>query len=90
MVKKGSRDWFIRPAKVVDGTTYAHIRINENFFKTLKRVDRTKNAFHVYIRTSPYDFQDVRGGFLKIKYAKTLDAKSAPAAGLRPATPHWH
>lgn len=86
MEKVGSRDWAIRPAKIVEGTTYAHLHIDENFFKTLKRVDRTKNAFHVFVRTSPYDYQEVRGGFLKIKYAKTLDAKAEPAAGLRPAT----
>ena len=84
--KVGSRDWAIRPAKVVDGTTYAHIRINEGFFKTLQRLDHTKNAFQVYIRTSPYEYQDVRGGFLKIKYAKTLEAKAGPGPGLRPAT----
>jgi CRISPR-associated protein (TIGR03986 family) len=86
MEKVGSRDWAIRPAKVVDGTTYAHIRINEGFFKTLQRLDHTKNAFQVYIRTSPYEYQDVRGGFLKIKYAKTLESKAGPGPGLRPAT----
>lgn len=86
MVKKGARDWAIRPAKVVDGTTYAHIRIDEKFFRSLKSVDHTKNAFHIYIKTSPYDYQDVRVGFLRIKYAKVQSARSVPTAGYRPAT----
>ncbi len=86
MVKKGSRDWAIRPAKEVDGVTYAHIHIDEGFFKTLKPVSHTKNAFDVYIRTSPYDYQEVRGGFLKIKYARVQESNRTPAPGLRPAT----
>lgn len=86
MQKVGSRDWAIRPAKVVDGTTYAHIRIDERLFNSLKSVDHTKNAFQIYINTSPYEYQDVRGGFLKIKYAKVKSAKVNPESGFRPAT----
>jgi CRISPR-associated protein (TIGR03986 family) len=86
MKKLGSRDWAIRPAKVVDGTTYAHIRIDEKFFKSLKSIDHTKNAYQVFIKTSPYDYQDVRGGFLKIKYAKVQSARANPESGFRPAT----
>ncbi|HKJ38882.1 MAG TPA: TIGR03986 family CRISPR-associated RAMP protein, partial [Anaerolineales bacterium] len=86
MEKIGSRDWAIRPAKVIDGTTYAHIRIDERFFKGLKSVGHTKNAFQIYIKTWPYDYQDVRGGFLRIKYAKVQSAKANPEDGFRPAT----
>ena len=86
MVKKGARDWAIRPAKEVDGTTYAHLRIDENLFRSLKRVPHTRNAQQVYIRTAPYDYQNVRGGFLRIKYARVLEAKANPAPGLLPGT----
>lgn len=86
MVKVGSRDWAIRPAKVVDGTTYAHIRIDETFFKTLKSVNHTKNAFQIFIKATPCEYQDVRGGFLKIKYAKVQSARTNPESGYRPAT----
>lgn len=86
MQKVGSRDWAIRPARVVDGTTYAHIRIDERLFNSLKGVDHTKNAYHIYVNTSPYEYQDVRGGFLKIKYAKVRSARANPESGFRPAT----
>lgn len=86
MEKVGSRDWAIRPAKVIDGTTYAHIRIDERFFKSLRSVGHTKNAFQIHIKTSSYEYQDVRGGFLRIKYAKVQSAKANPESGYRPGT----
>lgn len=86
MEKVGSRDWAIRPAKVIDGTTYAHVRIDERLFKTLKSIDHTKNAFQIYIKTSPYEYQDVRGGFLRIKYAKVQSAKANSESGYRPGS----
>lgn len=86
MVKTGPNDWAIRPAKVIGGTTYAHIGINEDKFRKLKRIRNCQNAYEIYIQTGPYQYQDVRGGFLKIKFAKVTDSDSELRAGLRPAT----
>lgn len=86
MVRTGPNDWAIRPAKVIGGTTYAHIGINEDKFRKLKRVKNCQNAFEIYIQTGPYQYQDVRGGFLKIKFAKVTDSDSNARPGLRPAT----
>lgn len=38
--------------------------------KGLQRWNTCKNAYEVYVDTTPYAYQDVRGGFLKIKYSK--------------------
>jgi CRISPR-associated protein (TIGR03986 family) len=86
MVKIGPNDWAIRPAKEIGGTTYAHIGINEDKFRKLTRVKNCQNAFEIFIQTGPYEYQDVRGGFLKIKFAKVTDSAPAARPGLRPAT----
>ena len=86
MVQTGPRDWAIQPAREIGGTTYAHIGINEDKFSSLKRVKNCQNAYEIFIQTGPYQYQDVRGGFLKIKFAKVTDSDAAPRPGLRPAT----
>jgi len=86
MVKKGARDWAIQPAKVIDGTTYAQIFMdedNENMVRSLRKVKNCKNASEVYIATGKYDYQDVRGGFLKIRFAKVTSASAESKPGLR-------
>lgn len=86
MVKKGSSDWAIQPAKEIGKTTYAHIGINEEKFRKLKRIKNCQNAHEIYIQVGPYQYQDVRGGFLKIRFAKVTDSDSEPRPGLRPGT----
>jgi len=86
MVQKGPRDWAIQPAKNIGGATYAHIGINEDKFRTLKRIKNCQNAYDIFIKPGPYQYQEVRGGFLKIKFSKVLDSDSTPRAGLQPAT----
>ena len=85
MVGKGN-DWKIQPAKEIDGTTYAHIGINEEKFGTFDRVRNCKNAYKVFIKSGPYEFQKVLKGFLMIKFAKVVDNDAAPRSGLRSAT----
>lgn len=85
MRKRGS-DWFIQPAQERDGTTFARIRLDERFFQRLAPVPNCNNARTVYIRVGPYDFQPVRGGFLKVRAARVLDSSDRPAPGLFAAT----
>jgi CRISPR-associated protein (TIGR03986 family) len=86
MVQIGPKDWAIQPAKTIDGTTYAHIGIDEEKFHRLKRIPNCQNAFEIYIQTGPYQYQDVREGFLKIKFSKVTASGPASRPGLRSAT----
>ena len=89
MVRKGSRDWAIQPAKVIDGTTYAQIFMdeeNEELVHSLQRVRNCKNAYEIFITTGKYDYQDVRGGFLKIKYAKVTAGSPNSKPGFKKGT----
>lgn len=79
-------NWRIRPAKMIGGTTFALLRIDEALFRTFKPVKHCKNASEIYIATGPYDYQSVRGDFLRIKYAKVTGAEAQPGPNLRPAT----
>lgn len=79
MRKRGS-DWFIQPAEVRDGTTFARIRLDERFFNQLAKVPGCRNASKVYVRVGPYDFQPVRGGFLNIRASRVLESSGRPDA----------
>lgn len=85
MEKDGS-DWYIRPAQEVDGATFALIKIDQDLFKTLRPVKGARNALEVYIQTSPYEYQPVRGGFLHVRQARVLAAYADPRPNARPAT----
>ncbi len=86
MVKLGARDWAIQPAKVIEGTTYAHIGMTRFETNKLKKIKNCKNAYEVFIKTGPYQYQEVKGGFLKVKFAKVIDNDNAMRPGLRPAS----
>lgn len=85
MEKRGG-DWFIRPAKEIDGTTFAVLKIDEDLFRSLRKVGDCRNAWEIYIATGPYDYQAVRGGFLHIKQARVIRASARPGQGLRRGT----
>lgn len=86
MVRLGTRDWAIRPAKVIDGATYAHIGLSKFDTDELTKLANCENAYKIFIKTGPYQYQDVKGGFLKVKFAKVIDNDSQMRPGLRPAT----
>jgi CRISPR-associated protein (TIGR03986 family) len=81
IVKEGN-DWAIQPAKMIDGTTYAHISLDD-IPDDLQSIGNSKNSFRIFIRTSPYEYKKVLGGFLMIRYAKVLDAKIESKVNLR-------
>lgn len=74
-------EFYIRPAQEISGTTFARIR-SDSIPKGLKPIDGCKNASEIWFQAGPYDYQDVRGGFLRIKYTKVIRASAQPAAGL--------
>lgn len=71
----------IQPAREIGGVTFARIRIDD-IPSRLEPVPGCKNARTIYFQAGPYDYQDVRGGFLRIKAAKVLRASTQEGPGL--------
>ncbi|MDX9993092.1 MAG: TIGR03986 family CRISPR-associated RAMP protein [Anaerolineales bacterium] len=86
MVQLGARDWAIRPAKMIGGTTYAHIGRTNLGLSKLTKIKNCKNAYEIFIKTGTYQYQDVKEGFLKVKFAKVIESDASLRPGLRPAT----
>lgn len=79
--KKG--DWYIQPAQEIDGTTFAVIRIDNDLFGKLRPVKGARNAAEIYIKTSPYEYQEIKGGFIHVKQAVALGASINEKPGYR-------
>ena len=77
--------WCIRPAKNIKGTTYSRIS-SRNIPNNLEKKEGLTNAYRIYIEPGPYEFQHVRGGFLRICYSKVQRVLNRPAPGLIEAT----
>lgn len=77
--KQGST-WFIRPAQTIGGTTFARILI-DGIPQGLQRWHGCKNAYRIWVKLGSYDYQDVRGGFIRLKYTPVLEARSSPTQG---------
>jgi CRISPR-associated protein (TIGR03986 family) len=82
-------EWYIQPATQINGTTWcriSHKRLNEIRDELQPwRPDKLKNPRKIYVYPSAYDYQEVRGGFLRIRYARALRASAKPAPGLHEA-----
>lgn len=74
-------EFYIRPAQDIGGTTFARIRI-DNIPNRLAAIAGCKNASEIWFQAGPYEYQEVRGGFLRIRYAKVIRASAQPAPGL--------
>ena len=84
MEKSANGDWFIRPAQVINGTTFARIntRKHEKLFSSLKPWGQSENAYEIYVDVGPYQYQKVRGGFIHVRYARAMRAAARPGRGL--------
>ena len=74
-------EYFIRPAQDIGGTTFARIR-SDTIPSGLKPWGACKNASEIWFQPGRYDYQNVRGGFLRIKYAKVVRASAQQAQDL--------
>jgi len=72
--------WFIRPAQSVQGVTFARIH-KKVIPKDLPGWYDCKNARRIWVKPGNYEYQKVRGNFLKIKYLPILEARSSAAGG---------
>jgi CRISPR-associated protein (TIGR03986 family) len=79
--KQRGGDYVIQPAQEISGVTFARIRIDD-IPRGLEPIRGCKNASHIHFQAGPYDYQDVRGGFLAIKYAKVIRASTKEGPGL--------
>ncbi|MBI1296921.1 TIGR03986 family CRISPR-associated RAMP protein [bacterium] len=66
-------EWVIRPAKAIDGVTFARIPIRL-IPRRLPRWHGCRNASQVWVKLGPYEYQPVQDGRLQIKYAKVQEA----------------
>lgn len=94
-VRYKNGDWFIQPAEQINGTTWCRISHRsipaelgewppENIKQSFDAQNATasKNGKAIYIQPGAFEYQEVRGGFLHIKYARALRASEAPGNGL--------
>ena len=86
LAKVGPRDWAIQPAKVFDGTTYAHIGMEKYNLEELEQLENCKNAYKIFIKVGPYQYQKVKGGFLENRFSKVIEHDASSRPGLRLAT----
>ncbi|MGQ9482635.1 MAG: TIGR03986 family type III CRISPR-associated RAMP protein, partial [Chloroflexus sp.] len=80
-IEEDRGEYFIRPAREIGGTTFARIR-SDSIPPKLTNISGCKNASKIFFQAEPYDYQDVRGGFLRIKYARAIWPSATPAPGL--------
>lgn len=74
--KKETGEWFIQPAlKTADGASYGRIH-HRRIPQSLNKWHNSRNAQEIYVQFGPREYQEVKGGFLSIKYAKILAAAS--------------
>lgn len=74
MEKRGSH-WFIRPARIIGGTTFARIQRKDIPREGLERWHNCRNAYRLWVKLGKYDYQPVRGGFLHLKYMPVLESR---------------
>lgn len=86
-LRRDGQQWQIVPAQTIGGTTFARIWQNDirNIRGPLPRwpddARPCANAHRIWVRLGVYDYQDVRRGFLKVKYTPVLAAAGEAQAG---------
>jgi CRISPR-associated protein (TIGR03986 family) len=81
MRQNNANEWFIQPAKKIGGTTFC--RIGQTFIPNgLSPIPNCRNAYDIYFLPGPYVFQDVKEGFLRIRYARAQRESASPEPGL--------
>lgn len=82
MEQTGDGDWRIRPARAIGGTTFARLAMDDRLPRGLERINDCRNAYRIFAQPGPYEYADVRGGFLRIKKSRVLRYSDRPGPGL--------
>jgi len=90
MTRDENGEWAIRPARQINGTTYA--RISHEKIEGIGGIgvlqpwnSFSRNANEIWVSVTPPDYQKVRGGFIRIKRSRVLKAAAASQPGLMKA-----
>lgn len=75
-------NWFIQPAREINGVSYGRINHKSIPSGQLQRWHGCRNANELYVEVGEYDFQSVRGTFLNVKKAKIVRADAEKQPGL--------
>lgn len=85
-VRKNSEgNWFIQPAREINGVSFARINHKRIPQEQLERWHGCRNASEIYVKVGDYDFKSVRGSFLNVKKASIVEAESKQQTGLEKA-----
>jgi len=84
MQKLSGNRWQIQPAQTVGGVSFARIDLDalDRLQPKLTALPGCRNAATLHVQPGPYDYQDVRGGFLRVKQSRILRVAEKPGSGL--------
>lgn len=83
-IRRKGNDWFIQPAKEINGTTFGRIS-HKRIPQDLKKWGKCRSASEIYVEVGDYDFKPVRGGFIHMKRAAITSATKRDREGLHKA-----
>lgn len=83
-LERQGHKWYIRPAQKIGETTFARILIDD-IPDGLTSWGDCQNAYKIWVKLSKYDYQDVRDGFIQVKYTPVLEAVNSEQAGFKEA-----
>lgn len=84
-IRKIGDTWYIQPAAEIHGITWARILHQDIPRAGLKNMPGLRNAYELHVAVGNYELQEVRGGFVKIRRLKVVEASASARNGLIPA-----
>lgn len=83
-LEKQKGKWAIRPSQNIGGVTFARI-LEDKIPQNLSNWHNYQNAYKIWVKLGKYDYQDVKGGFIQLKYTPVLDATASQQSGYQEA-----
>jgi len=83
-LEKRRGHWFVRPSQTIDGTTFARIHVDD-IPSGLPQWHGCKNARRIWVRLGRYGYQEIKGGFIHLKYTSVLEAYNSASDDLQEA-----
>lgn len=83
-IRRKDGEWYIQPAKEINGTTFGRIN-HKRIPRNLNKWGRCRSAYELFIEAGDYEFRQIRGGFIHMKRSVIVRAAAKPAPGLHKA-----
>lgn len=77
MEKDDSGDWWVRPAQVVNGSTFARVS-HKQIATLLDKMEPSHNTAALWVRVGPNEYQKRREGLINIKYPRVTESSETP------------